>query len=106
MQIIRLIIIIAFDLIARKTYAEHNNQTTLECIFRYDQGALSSSFNSHWIAIVQLLDIISPTVLGISGIDFLASQTPYSMRGLIIGTAYSSIIRIYDDWVWYLLAAH
>ena len=90
-QIVRVIIIIAFDLTARKTYAEHHNQTTPECIFRYDQGALSSSFNSHWIAFVQLLDIISLTVLSISGIDFLASQTPYSMRGLIIGTGYGSI---------------
>ena len=90
-QIVRVIIIIAFDLTARKTYAEHHNQTTPECIFRYDQGALSSSFNSHWIAFVQLLNIISLTVLSISGIDFLASQTPYSMRGLIIGTGYGSI---------------
>jgi hypothetical protein len=31
------------------------------------------------------------TVLSIAGIDFLASQTPYSMRGLIIGTGYGSI---------------
>ena len=90
-QIVRVIIIIAFDLTARKTYAEHHNQTTPECIFRYDQGALSSSFNSHWIAFVQLLNIISLTVLSISGIDFLVSQTPYSMRGLIIGTGYGSI---------------
>ena len=88
MQIVRVMIIIAFDLIA---YAEHHNRTTPECIFRYDQGALSSSFNSHWIAIVQLLDIISLTVLSISGIDFFASQAPYSMRGLIIGTGYGSI---------------
>ena len=32
MQIIRVIIIIAFDLIARETYAEHHNQTTPECM--------------------------------------------------------------------------
>ena len=71
-------------LIARETYVEYHNQTTLECIFRYDQGALNSSFNSHWIAIVQLLNIISQTVLGISGIDLLASQTLYSWAVCLI----------------------
>ena len=27
-------------------------------------------------------------MFGIGGIEFIASQTPYSMRGLIMGTAY------------------
>ncbi len=91
LQIVRVIIIIAFDLMARKTYSEHQDQKAVHCIFSYNQGALSSSFDVNWIAIVQFLDIISLTVLGVCGIDFLVSQTPYSMRGLMIGASYGSI---------------
>ena len=103
LQIAKVIILIAFDLTARKTFYEHHDQETVQCIFSYDQGALSSSFNSNWMAVVQLINIISVTMLSISSIDFLASQTPYSMRGLIFGTGI--FVFIYD-WVWYLLAIH
>ena len=53
----KVIIIIAFDLMARKTYTDHHNQTTVQCIFSYDLGALSSSFNGNGITAMQLLDI-------------------------------------------------
>ena len=85
------IILIAYDIMARKSYAEHHNHTTVGCIFSYNKGALSSSFNGNWIAVVQLLDIISLTVIAFSGIEFLASQTPYSMRGLMAGASYGSV---------------
>ena len=92
LQIANIIILIAFDLTARKTFYEHHDQETVQCIFSHDQGALSSSFNSNWMAIVQLIDIISVTMLTISSIDFVISQTPYSMRGLMVGAGYGSVL--------------
>ena len=42
--------------------------------------------------IAQLLERISQAVLCISALEFLVSQTPYSMRGLMFGVGYGSII--------------
>ena len=39
----------------------------------------------------KFLDMISTTLVCISSAEFLVSQTPYSMRGLMIGVAYGSV---------------
>ena len=91
LQMANTTILIAFDLIERKIHLEHQRNATIECIFNYDQGALSSTHNSSWIAVSQFLDSTSKILLSISGIEFVASQTPYSMRGLMIGAGYGSV---------------
>ena len=92
LQLARLIAIIALDVAARKAYIEeHGKNTTINCIFHLHQD-LTTSINSKWIALVQFLQSASLTMLSIGGIEFLASQTPHSMRGLIISTGYGSVL--------------
>ena len=91
LQMVNVIVLIAFDLIARKAYLENHGNNTLQCLFSYDQGALSLSFNSGWMAFTKLLDSLSLTLLSISAVEFLVSQTPYSMRGLMIGVSYGGV---------------
>ena len=51
---------------------------------------LSSTFDIRWMAIPNILNSISFVLLGIGTLEFICSQTPYSMRGLIFGAAYGS----------------
>ena len=51
-------------------------------------GTLSTVMDFWWMAVPLLLFSLSLSMFGIGGIEFIASQTPYSMRGLIMGTAY------------------
>ena len=43
------------------------------------------------MAITLILDSLSQALLFISAIEFLVSQTPYSMRGLIFGAGYGNV---------------
>jgi hypothetical protein len=43
------------------------------------------------MAIPSFLQTISIALVGTSGTEFLASQSPYSMRGLMIGASYGSM---------------
>ncbi len=90
LQLARLITLIVLDVVARKTYIEeHGKNITINCIFHLQQD-ITSSFNSKWIALERFLQSTSLTVLGIGGIEFLTSQSPYSMRGFIISTVYGN----------------
>ena len=94
LQMARVIALMVFDITARKAYADHNNVNLNRCLLHTDEknhGLLSSSFNSRWIIIPTLLLSLSLTLLSISGIEFILSQTPYSMRGLMIGVGYGSM---------------
>ena len=93
LQIARVITLMAFDITARNKYIEQyeKNITCLLLANEVDYGLLSTSFNSYLIIISQLLESLSLILLSISGIEFLFSQIPYSMRGLTVGTVYGII---------------
>ena len=89
LQIARVILFMTFDVTARKTYSQHyGHNITISC---NHPGFLSWNYYRNWMAIPNLLNYICITMLCISGIEFLASQIPYSMRGLMVGTAYGSM---------------
>ena len=92
LQLLRLITVIALDVAARKTYIEeHGKNTIIDCIFHLYQD-LTSSINRLWIPLAKFLQATSLTMLCIGGIEFLASQSPYSMRVLVISTGYGSVL--------------
>ena len=85
----------------------------------------SAALNYRWLVIPQIITSVSQYLFCTSGIEFLVSQCPYAMRGLIIGAAcvtygasfglddmYLRIVlllqnsRVYDSncGVWYYLA--
>ena len=90
LQIARVITHMAFDIIARKKYIEQYDKN-ISCLLlgnEVDHGLLSTSFNSYLTIISELLESLSLILVSISGIEFLFSQIPYSMRGLIVGAIY------------------
>ena len=77
------------ELMARNSYlAKNGKNSTLQCLFSEEKGALSSSFDIKWMVLPNILNAISIVTLGIGGIEFICAQTPYSMKGLMVGTVY------------------
>ncbi len=79
LQILRVITLIVFDLLANKNITKQN------------LGHMSSKSYGYWLALPNVLENASETMLSVSSIEFFASQTPYSMRGLMIGSGYGSL---------------
>ena len=78
-----------YDVIARKLYIKHHGDNiTIQC---GHPGSLGSTFDENWMVIPNILEIICIAMLSISSIEFLASQTPYSMRGLMAGLSYGGV---------------
>ena len=89
LQITRIIILMIYNITARKSYRElQGYNATVAC---NHPNFLSWSSFKFWMAIPNFLKTISMVMVSISGIEFLASQTPYSMRGLMIGAGYGSV---------------
>ena len=86
-QIARVIALMAIDLVTRHSYLEHNN-VTLECIFQEKSSFLRSSFDVKWMILPHLLNSLSAITSAIGAFEFICSQTPYSMRGLLLGALY------------------
>ena len=94
-QALRVIALMVLELMARNNYLVQNGKnSTLQCIFSEEKGALSSSFDTKWMVLPNILNAISIVTLGIGIIEFICAQTPYSMKGLMIGTVYSSMVII------------
>ena len=82
--------VLVIEVVVRHSYLENTNyNSTIPCL---DHGTLNTGVNIWWMAIPFLLDSLSLYVLSIRGLGFIVSQTPYSMRGLLMGTAYAMII--------------
>ena len=84
--------LLVLELMARNNYLVQNgNNSTLQCIFSEEKGALSSNFDIKWMVLPNILNAISIVTLGIGGIEFICAQTPYSMKGVMVGTVYGSM---------------
>ena len=78
--------LLVIETVARHNYlASTNYNTTIPCM---GHGTLSASMDFRWMAVPLFLHSLTTSVSAIGAIKFIASQTPYSMRGLIMGTAY------------------
>ena len=76
--------LLVIEIVARYNYLDNFNSTIL-CT---GHGTLSTAIDFRWMAMPNLFHSLSVCLLGIGGIQFIASQAPYSMRGLIMGTVY------------------
>ena len=94
-QVVRVIVLMALELMARNKYSAQNGQnSTLQCIFSEKKGVLNSTFDIKWMILPNVLNSVSIVTLGVGGIEFICAQTPYSMKGLIVGTVYGSVVII------------
>ena len=86
--------LLIINIMARHNYLEYstsnlNNASTIQCVFYLkNSDAWSLSLDYHWMAIPDFLYSLSITLLGISATEFIVAQSPYSMRGLIVGSGY------------------
>ena len=90
-QMARVIALMAIDLTARYNYIRHNN-STIQCIFMEESGILSSNFNMKWMILPCLLNSVSQIAIITGAFELICSQSPYSMRGLLFGAAYGSVV--------------
>ena len=90
-QIARIIALMAIDLTARQSYIKHNN-ITLQCIFAERSGILSSEFDIRWVILPHVLNSVSIITFATGALEFICSQTPYTMRGLLFGVMYGSVV--------------
>ena len=91
-QIARIITPMVVGFIARHSYLEHSN-ATIQCIFAEDSRTLLSSiFDNNWMILPHLFHSVSLVTFATGTLEFICSQTPYSMRGLLFGTMYGSVM--------------
>ena len=82
----KIVALLVIEIFARRNHLEITNyNASIPCI---GHATLSTSMDFRWMAVPLLLDSLSTSMLGIGALEFIASQTPYSMRGLIMGTAH------------------
>ena len=78
--------LLVIETVARHSYLSNNNyNTTIPCT---GHGTLSTSMDYRWMAVPFLLHFLATAAVAIGAIEFIASQAPYSMRGLVMGTVY------------------
>ena len=82
-----------FELLSRQNYLKENGyNSTVECVFQNQDQVITTSFTYNWIVIPEALFAISLSLLGIGGLEFIAAQVPYSMKGVLIGVGFCSVI--------------
>ena len=92
-----LVSLVVIETVARYKYLESTNyNSTIPCM---THGTLSTSMDSRWMAVPLFLYSLSMSAFGIGAIEFVASQAPYSMRGLIMGTASCIFVLCAAVWV-------
>ena len=97
LQILRLCFLLTFELTSRHIYRSrehHPSNTTLPCTFVLEKGALHSTLNITWLAIPYIFNYTSVAIYGIAAFEFICSQSPYSMRGLLVGAGYGCAVLL------------
>ena len=92
----------AYSIIISQTIAHNNGtntSTSYECLLHASPQNLKSQFNPKWIALPDLVQGVSLMLLFIGAVEFLSSQVPYSMKGLMVGMTYSSIFLSLFTWL-------
>ena len=94
LQILRIVSLMVLDVLSRQLYLNQNgHNATIHCILneKSDILDLQKFLSPHWLVIPHYLYHFS-ILFGIVGIiQFVASQSPYSMRGLLLGILYIMI---------------
>ena len=93
LQILQITALIVLDILSRRNFLNNSGQNlTIQCAFYDTHRQLSETLSDRWLAILQYLHNISLTFIFIGIIEFICSQVPYSMKGVIIGTQYTLIL--------------
>ena len=74
---------------------DSNKNITLPCLFNASKKDLINgntfSISFYWLGIPEISSAVAYYLIFTSGMEFLCAQSPYSMKGLLMGLAYSSV---------------
>ena len=95
LQLLCLVVLILLDILSRHIQLNNNRyNTTLECDFYRQSGIQKGKLSTIWLVLTSYLQNIAFLFIMIGIIEFLYSQSPYSMRGLIFGMQYMLMILL------------
>ena len=81
-----LTILLVLDVMSRHAYLNNNGyNSTLQCDFYETRGNLRGTVGKHWFYYPAFLETMSMLFYFIGIVEFLSSQSPYAMRGIIFG---------------------
>ena len=89
--ILKIITLAILDIISRHTILSYRGRNaTLQCAFnRNPTGIPGKNLSIQWLAIPQYLYYTSLAFTLVGIIEFICSQVPYSMKGIVIGAQYT-----------------
>ena len=90
MLVAETVALLMMETVARHNYYQtsYSYNITIPCI---GHGTLSNSMDFRLMAVSLSLHSLSTTAVAIGAFEFIASQAPYSMRGLIMGMVYCTL---------------
>ena len=96
LQTIRVFVLLVYVIVLHLT-----SEGQIQCLFNQHKQAQNTTFSYYWIALPDFVYTISVAMLCIGAIEFLSSQTPKNMRGIMIGATYCSLFV--SSGVWFVL---
>ena len=97
-QVVRYIILVTLVTLSRQHYVKLNESVaniSVACIFysvSNDFNIATAIYNYRPFAILDVLSALSNIMMVTSAIEFLCAQIPYSMKGVIIGLFFGSLV--------------
>ena len=93
LQMLRLVILIVLNIVPRHIYLNSSGyNASVSCIFKdHHDNILSSTIGEKWLVFPEYLHYICLLLFIIGIIEFISSQVPYSMKGLMVGVQYTLI---------------
>ena len=89
----KLIVLLILVTYSRFSYSKNtigiSKNATVPCLFHEPDGFLGAYIDYRWTALSEFMYVASDLVLYIACLEFLCSQVPYSMKGLVLGTTYA-----------------
>ena len=92
LQLSRVFILMAFEIVSRHKYYQMNSNSTIPCLFHASQGTLNNIFDHRWMAIPDFIASLSSMMCLIGAVEYFSAQVPYFMKGLAVGVTYSSLL--------------
>ena len=95
LQLLCLVVLILLDILSRHIQLNNNRyNTTLECDINRQSEIQKGKLSTTWLILTSYLQNIAILFIMVGIIEFLYSQSPYSMRGLIFGMQYMLMILL------------
>ena len=79
----------SIEIAARRISIDNNVNISIQCV---GLNTLGTSVDYRWLAVPCVFHSLSIATCIVISVQFIAAQSPYSMRGLIMGAAYGLLM--------------